>query len=268
MAVAPQLLGDVRARWYATRSPVRPDADADARPFRGMGFARQTQADSLRQGGGWNNPLKPSPFRTAASAASFRKARNALGETAVRIHSGKVGGWDSPPETQSVSDCRERSELPGGAERDWGDRSPDSLRQGRGLGQPPRNQPLAAGGARSQDAAVAKGKQKHQARLDAVAYFGKDLARRAGRVCELCGEKGDLRPFDTDVDAEPSMETLGLFCARCREVADGRKDDPQTLRFLESAIWNPEPAISETAKQMIRRVDAGWAREALELLPD
>jgi len=37
--------------------------------------------------------------RLKASEASHRKARHAIGETAVRIHSGKVGGWDSPPET-------------------------------------------------------------------------------------------------------------------------------------------------------------------------
>jgi len=39
------------------------------------------------------------PGRLKASEASHRKARNATGETAVRIDSGKVGGWDSPPET-------------------------------------------------------------------------------------------------------------------------------------------------------------------------
>jgi len=55
-------------------------------------------ADSLRQGGGWNNPQETSfeLQRETASAASIRKARNASGETAVRIHFGKVGVRDGP----------------------------------------------------------------------------------------------------------------------------------------------------------------------------
>jgi len=57
------------------------------------------------------------------------------GETESARTEDTSGGEQSPVATES-----ERSEPPEGAERDWGDRSPDSLRQGRGLGQPPGNQ--------------------------------------------------------------------------------------------------------------------------------
>lgn len=115
---------------------------------------------------------------------------------------------------------------------------------------------------------MSKGKAKHQARLDAIQFFGKDLARRASRRCELCEENDDLRIHDTDLEVEPEMETLALLCARCRAVLEGRKDDPETLRFLEGAIWSDQAPIGALAKEMIRAVDADWAREALSLLPE
>ncbi len=113
---------------------------------------------------------------------------------------------------------------------------------------------------------MAKGREKHQARLDAIAFQGKDLARRAKRKCELCEGTGDLRAYDGDVDAEPSLETLALACERCRAVLDGRKDDERTLRFLETAIWNEHAVVAELAKRMISKVDAGWARDALDMV--
>ncbi len=113
---------------------------------------------------------------------------------------------------------------------------------------------------------MAKGRQKHQARLDAIAFQGKDLARRARRKCEFCEGSGDLRAYDGDEDAEPSLETLALACERCRSILDGRKDDERTLRFLETAIWNEEAIIARLAKQMLTGVDADWARSALEML--
>jgi hypothetical protein len=114
---------------------------------------------------------------------------------------------------------------------------------------------------------MAKGKAKHQARLDAIGRLGKDLARRADKKCELCEGKGDLRPYDTAPDEEPSLDTVALLCERCRAVADGRDDPPETLRFLENAIWSPYPPVARTAQDILRRVDADWARAALEMLP-
>lgn len=115
---------------------------------------------------------------------------------------------------------------------------------------------------------MAKGKAKHQARLDEISFFGKDLARRAGRKCELCEGKDNLRTYDTSPDAEPSMDTLVLLCDRCRHVYEGRKDDPQTLRFLEGAIWGEVEPMKSMALKMLKAVDAHWAREALSLLPE
>ena len=113
---------------------------------------------------------------------------------------------------------------------------------------------------------MAKGRQKHQARLDAITFWGKDLARRAKRKCEFCEESGELRPFDGDEKAEPSLETLVLACARCRSILEGGSADERTLRFLETAIWNEQAMIAKLAKSMTSKVDADWARSAMEMV--
>lgn len=113
---------------------------------------------------------------------------------------------------------------------------------------------------------VARGLDKHKARLDEIASFGKDLARRAQRKCELCEESDDLRPHDTEPDQEPSLDTLVLLCSRCREVTGGRDDDARTLRFLEGAVWSEVPVVASVARAMLVRVDASWARDTLELI--
>lgn len=113
---------------------------------------------------------------------------------------------------------------------------------------------------------MAKGKAKHEARLAEISLLGKDLARRANKKCELCEGKGDLRAYDSAPDAPPTMDSIALFCADCRARAGGRDDDEAELRFLENAIWSDVTAVSTTAQAMLRRVDAGWARAALDML--
>lgn len=113
---------------------------------------------------------------------------------------------------------------------------------------------------------MAKGFQKHRERKDAIGLLGKDLARRARRKCELCEASNDLRPHDTAPDSEPSLDALVLLCERCREVADGRKHDARTLRFLEGAVWSEVPAAAALARTMLEHVDESWARDTLDML--
>ncbi len=114
---------------------------------------------------------------------------------------------------------------------------------------------------------MARGLDKHRARLDAIQFLGKGLARRAKRKCELCEHGDDLRPYDTAPNDEPSLEALALLCERCRDVADGRKDDARTLRFLEGAVWNETPIVATLARRMLSELDVDWARDTLDLLP-
>jgi hypothetical protein len=113
---------------------------------------------------------------------------------------------------------------------------------------------------------MARSLDRHQARVAEIGRLGKNLARRATRRCEWCEDRDELRTFDAAPNSEPTLETLALLCARCREVAGGRSDDPRTLRFLEGAVWSEVPAVRDPAIAVVKTLDCAWAREALETL--
>jgi hypothetical protein len=111
---------------------------------------------------------------------------------------------------------------------------------------------------------MAKGYQANRDRLEEIASMGKVLAKRAGFVCEWCGDKEELRPWDYRPDAEVAEENLALLCRRCREAADGRRFDPQELRTLTGALWSPVPAVAEGAARVLARTGQTWARDAVD----
>lgn len=111
---------------------------------------------------------------------------------------------------------------------------------------------------------MAKGYQANKERLEAISAFGKDVGKRAGFKCEWCEGKEDLRVWDYRPDGEPSMETLALLCERCRDLAEGRKADPNELRSIRNALWSDVPAVAEGAAKVLSQCREGWAREAIE----
>ena len=111
---------------------------------------------------------------------------------------------------------------------------------------------------------MAKGYNAHKERQEALSSYGKGIGKRAGFVCEWCGEKEDLRVWDQKPDREPQMETLALLCSRCRTMAEGRKADLNELRAIRNALWSDIPAVAEGAAQVLARCKEPWIREAIE----
>lgn len=111
---------------------------------------------------------------------------------------------------------------------------------------------------------MARGREKHQERLDAVSRWGKALAKRAGFRCEWCDRTDELRALDLDPKAEPGLDTLVLLCQPCRELHAGRGDHAARLRTLAQALWSEHPCVSHSVARVLARSDELWAREALE----
>ncbi len=113
---------------------------------------------------------------------------------------------------------------------------------------------------------MAKGKQKHQDYLDALSLLGKDLARRAKSKCELSGAPGSLKTYDLeDSSIEPSLDHVILVSHEVFEHLEGRHlEDRNALRYLEEAVWNPNPAIRRAACSILERIDEPWAQTAIE----
>lgn len=121
---------------------------------------------------------------------------------------------------------------------------------------------------------MSRGRAQHDAKKAALSALGKDLSRRAGSACELCGGKDQPRPHLIPPPEEPDLDTAALLCTSCRELVDGgRLLDAADMRFLETAIWSEVPPVQIAAIRLLRRVADGgvdWATEALDglWLPD
>ena len=114
---------------------------------------------------------------------------------------------------------------------------------------------------------MAKGKEKHQRRLDAINLLGKDLARRAGRSCELCDERAGCRPYDLEPDKEPELERLILLCGSCRELMDRPGQTPADhMRFLANHCWSDRVPVQAAVQRLLEPLQTDWATEALDNL--
>ena len=114
---------------------------------------------------------------------------------------------------------------------------------------------------------MAKGLQKHQARLDAINRLGKDLARRAGRACELCQERNDCRAYDLEPERPPNLDQLILLCASCRDLLDRPGQTPADhMRFVANHCWSDVPPLQATVERLLKPLAVDWAQEALENL--
>lgn len=111
---------------------------------------------------------------------------------------------------------------------------------------------------------MAKGYQANKERQEAINALGKSIGKRAGFVCEWCGEKDELLVWDYKPEKEPVPETLALLCGRCRDWADGRKATPDELRAIRNALWSDVPAVAEGAARVLARCKEPWVREAIE----
>jgi len=117
---------------------------------------------------------------------------------------------------------------------------------------------------------MAKGLDKHRARLDALNTFGKDLARRAKSQCEMCGAAGTRLQIHEvpPVASEPQYDHCILLCETCKEQLDNPKRlQPDHWRCLNTAVWSEVPAVQVMAVATLKRLaDHPWARELEEQL--
>lgn len=111
---------------------------------------------------------------------------------------------------------------------------------------------------------MAKGYESNKERQEAIAGFGKILAKRAGFKCEWCEGDQGLRPVDLDSTVEPSEATLALLCESCRDLRTAKKIDPARLRALSGAIWHSEPLVALGAARILAASGADWARQLVE----
>lgn len=112
---------------------------------------------------------------------------------------------------------------------------------------------------------MAKGRDKYQNYLGALNLLGKELARRSGRKCELSEQGGSLVIHDLESSkVEPHLDHVVLVSESIKSSLDGGTVDGSELRFLENAVWSTVLPVRRAAVHLLERIDAPWARAAIE----
>lgn len=112
---------------------------------------------------------------------------------------------------------------------------------------------------------MAKGLHKHQAYQQAVQLLGKTLMRRSQRRCELSGEASQLVIYDLEDPREvPTLDEVVHVSLEIKQYLEGGQMNVAKLRCLETAVWSEHAPVRRAAVQLLKRIDATWAREALE----
>ncbi len=116
---------------------------------------------------------------------------------------------------------------------------------------------------------MSKASEKHQARLNELNGFGKNLARRCKSHCELCDTQGmklvihEVPP----VSKEAEFEHCIFICERCQEQIEKPKAlDINYWHCLHTSIWSEVPAVQVMAVLMAKRIreKADFAEELLD----
>lgn len=118
---------------------------------------------------------------------------------------------------------------------------------------------------------MARGKDRHNAQQRALQLLGKPLSRRAKSRCELCGAQRPLRVVEVAGSPleHPVPEWAVMICESCESIDTAAVQEPNALRFLETAMWSetqPAQILAVRNLQGLAKAGVSWAQEALDSL--
>ncbi len=116
---------------------------------------------------------------------------------------------------------------------------------------------------------MAKGYDNYKNRADLISSFGRELTRRSGSSCELCGTSGvSLSVFEVPpVKEEPASSDCVFICNECREQLDNPKRFRNThWRCLTDRVWSEIPAVKLLSVMILKKVSLteSWASDIIE----
>ncbi|NIG55083.1 alkylphosphonate utilization protein [Chitinophaga sp. Cy-1792] len=92
--------------------------------------------------------------------------------------------------------------------------------------------------------------------------IGKSLHDRSGGTCELCGSLPATVEYTVSPKSD-SVENQVALCDTCFQAIE-KNETGDYWRFLEGAIWNPEPAVQALSYRLLYAAKASdWAADIL-----
>jgi len=116
---------------------------------------------------------------------------------------------------------------------------------------------------------MAKGYDQNKERLNELSLFGKNLARRSGKSCELCSTSGTgLQVVEVPpIPAEPEYDRVIFICETCQtQIKQPKQIDPNHWRSLSNTMWSEIPAVQVMALRMLHHLakTESWADDLLQ----
>lgn len=96
----------------------------------------------------------------------------------------------------------------------------------------------------------------------------KELQKRSGNKCELCGNEDNLGIFEIPNSPSNGVDTSIYICNVCKEqIEDIYKTESNHWRCLNDSMWSTVPAVQVVAWRMLNRLKAeGWPQDLLDMI--
>lgn len=96
----------------------------------------------------------------------------------------------------------------------------------------------------------------------------KELEKRSGLKCELCGTTENLKAYEVQPQHIGGIDQYAFLCENCIEqIENPDKTDPNHWRCLNDSMWSEVPAIKVIAWRMLNRLKKeAWPQDLLDML--
>jgi protein PhnA len=94
----------------------------------------------------------------------------------------------------------------------------------------------------------------------------RELSKRSGSKCELCGATENLKVYQVLPTKKGGLDESIMACSTCIDQIENPDNvDLNHWRCLNDSMWNENPAVQVVAWRMLSRLrSAGWPQELLD----
>ncbi|REE27665.1 PhnA domain-containing protein [Winogradskyella pacifica] len=95
----------------------------------------------------------------------------------------------------------------------------------------------------------------------------RELQKRSGSKCELCGNEEKLSVYTVSDIKENELKTVLYACNVCTEqMNDADAIDPNHWRCLNDSMWSEHEAVKIMAWRMLNRIKDDWTQDLLGMM--
>jgi protein PhnA len=96
----------------------------------------------------------------------------------------------------------------------------------------------------------------------------KDLIKRSGSVCELCGSTENLNAYQVAPIKNDSLDHAAHICENClSQIENNETGDVNHWRCLNDSMWSQVPAVQALAWRILSRFKSeGWTQDLLDMI--